>query len=159
MLGNLPESLCRLSNLQHLEFGSLVSLQKLDLPDAWLQSLPPRFGSLTNLQQLDLPGCLDIIDLPSSFGGLCSLHQLSLRSCKMLQSLPPSFGSLTKLQLLDLTSCERLRSLPNSFGGLIGLRHLHIDEALADQIPVALTSSSECTIERYCSEDNSDEEY
>ncbi|CAM9351083.1 unnamed protein product [Chrysoparadoxa australica] len=103
---SLPESLCGLKALQHLNLSWCYGLT----------TLPESLGCLKALQHLNLKGCKGLISLPESLGHLMALQHLDLEGCSGLTSLPKSLGDLTALQHLNLGWCKCLTSLPESLG-------------------------------------------
>ncbi|MHA1310625.1 MAG: leucine-rich repeat domain-containing protein [Candidatus Helarchaeota archaeon] len=113
---------CRLKNLPE-SFGSLKSLQELDLQDNQLTTLPDSFGNLKSLQTLRIHNN-KLENLPDSFGNLKSLQTLRIHNNK-LENLPESFGDLKSLQELEL-QYNQLTTLPDSFGNLKSLQELNL---------------------------------
>ncbi|XP_057827560.2 disease resistance protein RPV1 [Cryptomeria japonica] len=63
---SLPDELCHLKSLNHLDLNYCMELQ----------SLPNRFGNFTNLIHLDLTHCSSLETLPDSFSQLIQLQYL-----------------------------------------------------------------------------------
>jgi Leucine-rich repeat (LRR) protein len=120
-LSSLPESIGKLTKLQHFELG-----------DNNLRSLPDWIGRLKNLRGLSLYGN-NLTSLPESFGRLTKLEKLVLNQNE-LTSLPESIGNLTNLEKLDL-GWNKLTSLPESFGRLTNLRELWSNENKLTSLP------------------------
>jgi Leucine-rich repeat (LRR) protein len=85
-LASLPESLSRLSRLQHLSLnhcwgmivcpevvGQLLGLTWLDLSDNIFMQLPESLGGLSRLRRLDVSDCHYLLSLPT---GLSCMTQL-----------------------------------------------------------------------------------
>jgi internalin A len=143
-LGDLPESLGRLTQLQTLSLngnqltalpewlGQLTQLQGLSLHDNQLTSLPESLGKLTQLQGLSLHDN-QLTVLPEWLGRLTQLQGLSLDGNR-LTSLPESLGKLTQLQELSLDG-NQLTALPESLGKLSQLHRLYLDGHQLTSLP------------------------
>ncbi|KAH9289638.1 hypothetical protein KI387_033755, partial [Taxus chinensis] len=108
-LEELPESLCKLSSLKEL---GLTSCQKL-------KRLPAGFGELGRcLTTVDLSDCRSLQELPCDLEKLSSLKSLNLENCSSLLQLSESLGSLKSLTSLDIGECRSLSCLPRSIGDL-----------------------------------------
>ena len=85
-------------------FGNLPKLEKLDLRDNVLSSLPNSFAQLKNLQSLDLKAN-DLAQLPDGFQGLSSLKELnlSLNSKLNFETERSKFIQMKQLEFLDLS--------------------------------------------------------
>ncbi|KAL3680329.1 hypothetical protein R1sor_023285 [Riccia sorocarpa] len=115
---NLPES-----------FGSLSSLETLEVHNSGLLNLPRSFGFLRKLKSLTLE-LFHLTELTESFGDLHSLERLKLSCCEKLERLPESFGNLIRLEHLGIHVCPKLSALPETFGNLNALKVLEISYCL-----------------------------
>lgn len=134
-LSELPEDLA-VRNASGEREG-LVNLQKLELSNTGIRSLPPSLRrlkelkeikiansplaeldssihGLPKLEQLDLSGCTELRNYPLISQARAPLKKLILRDCSNLSSLPHDIHKLSQLQELDLRGCENLQSLPVS---------------------------------------------
>ncbi|WVZ83206.1 hypothetical protein U9M48_030376 [Paspalum notatum var. saurae] len=112
----IPEAICKLMDLVHLDLSQCINLRVL----------PQSFGKLHNLLFLDMSGCLNLVSLPESFCDLCCLEHLNLSSCHDLRELPLSLGNLQQLIILDMSNCHKIRSLPISLCSLLHLEDLNL---------------------------------
>jgi Leucine-rich repeat (LRR) protein len=119
-LTELPESL-----------GKLTQLQKLDLSNNQLTTLPDWLG-LSQVDKLNLSSN-QLITLPESVGQLRELKLLDL-SANQLKSLPNSIGQLRELKWLSL-SHNQLTRLPETMGNLVNLSNLYLGELLLEEFP------------------------
>ncbi|CAN6699490.1 unnamed protein product [Malus baccata var. baccata] len=123
-LRNLDLSWCRLSDDAFPKgFGSLISLQDLDLRGNDFHTLPSLSG-LSKLESLQLSYCNNLHTLPS-LNGLSKLESLRLSYCTNLHTLP-SLSGLSKLKSLRLSNCFNLHTLP-SLSDLSKLGSLWLD--------------------------------
>ena len=126
-LVSLPEEICKLTNLQHL-----------DLSNNKISTFPEAITNLTNLQYLDLRGN-DLNDLPETIVNLTNLQSLDLRGNSLVQ-IPKSIASLTNLQFLDLAG-NNLDEMIESFTlitSLKDLQYLDLDGNFFNEIPVTI---------------------
>jgi len=124
----LPESICHLRDLQHMQ-----------LQGNFLTRLPEDFGALTRLRVLNLSQN-QLVELPGNFGQLVALCFLYLQD-NSLTSLPESFGQLDALQHLNLEH-NRLRHLPDSFVHLTSLQVIRLDNNDLRHLPSGLDQLS-----------------
>ncbi|XP_059064281.1 disease resistance protein RUN1-like [Cryptomeria japonica] len=122
---SLPEELCDLQSLEHLE---------LDFFDH-LSSLPVRFGELTNLRYIKLNYCAELKELPVSFKHLIHLEFLGLSFCKKLKLRSDMLENITKLEILDLYSCEEVQELPSQITNQVSLKTLNTDKTSSRELP------------------------
>ncbi|KAL7225410.1 hypothetical protein ACSBR1_020728 [Camellia fascicularis] len=111
----LPDSICKLLNLQTLNLFMYMQLQ----------DLPKGIGKLINLRALYLTSyqsCLPEKELE----GLTSLQFLYIFHCKHLTSLSSGMQHLKALRTLVISHCPELTSLPSEMKYLIALETLHI---------------------------------
>ena len=83
------------------EIGNLANLNKLDLNESSISSLPGSIGQLQNLEELDLSSTIELQGLPDEIGNLANLNQLNL-SGSNISSLPGSIGQLQNLRVMTL---------------------------------------------------------
>ncbi|XP_048423050.1 LOW QUALITY PROTEIN: disease resistance protein RPV1-like [Pyrus x bretschneideri] len=108
-LRNLVLSSCRLSDDAFPKgFGSLISLQHLDLSQNDFHTLPSLSG-LSKLESLQLSYCIYLRTLPS-LSGLSQLRTLVLNNCYAIHTLP-SLSDLSKLESLRLGFCSELHTI------------------------------------------------
>lgn len=138
-LKELPESLAG-TNASG-EHEGLVNLQRLQLEETGITSLPASIATLQNLkrlqvrhspllavapaihqmpklEELDFQGCTALRNYPPIFGGSAPLKRLNLKDCSNLRTLPLDIHNLTQLEELDLRGCNNLSRLPSSIGRL-----------------------------------------
>ncbi|XP_076938775.1 plant intracellular Ras-group-related LRR protein 9-like [Bidens hawaiensis] len=86
-------------------------VERIDLSQRRLPSIPEAFGRLRMLISLDLSNN-QLEDIPDSIAGLENLEELYVSS-NLLESLPDSIGLLLKLKILNVSS-NKLTSLPDN---------------------------------------------
>jgi Leucine-rich repeat (LRR) protein len=130
-------------------FGSLTSLEELNISGARLKSLPESFGNLHSLKFLNINSS-ELETLPESFGKLHTLETLHISSSRLALSgevlngfpalkemsiqggdpLVNTIGTLSKLEKLTLQmegqNGPGLLVLPGSFGKLCNLHELNL---------------------------------
>ncbi|CAL5405348.1 unnamed protein product [Camellia sinensis] len=89
----------------------LESLERLDLNDCNLKSIPTTICHIYSLQSLDLSGN-NIESLPASMNKLSNLVCLYLNGCKRLQELPELSSDIRNIDANDCTSLRTILSLP-----------------------------------------------
>ncbi|MEE6498580.1 hypothetical protein FKM82_003165 [Ascaphus truei] len=147
LLTSLPQELCGLSNLCHLDLSfnrltelpscitSLSCLSALLLCYNQLRTLPDAIGSLKNLTFLSVTSnCLT--ELPASIGQLRSLEKLNL-SENELGSLPEEIGGLQGCIDLDLSG-NCLKELPETLCHLLSLQQIHLHSNLLAAVSAGL---------------------
>ncbi|GLJ34183.1 hypothetical protein SUGI_0687060 [Cryptomeria japonica] len=112
---NLPDEICSLQSLEHLELPWCL----------WLCSLPAAFGDLTNLLYLDM-SCSGLRELPVSFKHLINLEYLNLSICKILNLRSDTLENITKLKYLSLNHCHQLQQLPHQVTNQASLKELYL---------------------------------
>ncbi|XP_047316847.1 plant intracellular Ras-group-related LRR protein 9-like [Impatiens glandulifera] len=106
-----------------LKDSSGTRIQRIDLSNRKLRSLPEAFGRFSQLLVLNLStNQLEI--LPDSIGGLTNLEELDLSS-NLMETLPDSIGLLLNLKLLNASS-NKLVSLPDSISNCSSLSTLDV---------------------------------
>ncbi|XP_026084966.1 p53-induced death domain-containing protein 1-like [Carassius auratus] len=149
LLSSLPDSVCSLSLLVHLDLSfnrlsslppcllSLSRLSELLLCHNRLLGLPEGLGALVSLRRVSVLGNR-LVDLPRGLGLLCRLEELDV-SFNQLERLPDELGQLQDLQKLELSN-NRLRALPETLGSLRSLRQLVIQSNDLRTVPECLHS-------------------
>ncbi|KAL3690367.1 hypothetical protein R1sor_016676 [Riccia sorocarpa] len=129
-------------------FGTLTSLERLDLSCKTMECFPYVFGCFSTLEYLriscpslpELPitvgnfiqlrtlwiGPTELQSLPDSVGQLSQLEELTIVDCNHLTTLPESLGHLQRLIRLQVCWCRILKNLPESVGNLSSLRFLDL---------------------------------
>lgn len=154
-LTQIPESLCQLSALWHLNLlgnrlkslpqaiGQLTQLEELNLTSNELRALPQSISQLSQLRILRLSrNALE--SLPKTFGKLAQLEELNLAH-NQLTSLPESFGFLSNLRDVKFIG-NQLVDLPESFGHLSELRHLDLSHHLLTEMPESIGKLSKLQV-------------
>lgn len=88
-LKELPESICKLKNLEYLN----LSYSSIEL-------LPESIFYLQNLQMLLLKFCYELYKLPEGLRYMRSLRLLDITSCHSLRYLPSGIKAITKMRRL-----------------------------------------------------------
>lgn len=120
-LTRVPESMCR-----------LVNLQELDIKNNRLTSLPKDIGKCRFLRILALSNN-NLKELPSTIGQLSLLEELNLHQNELV-SLPEEICQLKNLKCLYLGK-NQLKSLPNNFGKLDDLLELDLSDCQLTTLP------------------------
>lgn len=94
-----------------LENGEKNGVERVELSEKKLKTLPDAFGRLASVVSLNL-SCNELKALPDSIAGLENLEEFFLSS-NQLESLPDSIGLLLKLKILDVSS-NQLKAFPDS---------------------------------------------
>ena len=92
LIGQIPESFCKLSQL------TLLSLSNNQLSG----HIPHSLGSLLQLSELRLDGNQLTGSIPESLGNLKNLTRLSLEKNQLKGAIPISFGNLANVTVLSL---------------------------------------------------------
>ncbi|XP_028755816.1 putative disease resistance RPP13-like protein 1 [Neltuma alba] len=119
---SLPDSICKLFNLQTLKLCSCSSLEML----------PSDTKDLVNLRYLDLSSSRKIVSLPDSLCELYNLQTLRLGYCYSLKMLPRDMQDLVNLRHLDVVGTS-LKEMPRGLGSLKELKILSEYVVGADQ--------------------------
>ncbi|KAF7147534.1 hypothetical protein RHSIM_Rhsim03G0042500 [Rhododendron simsii] len=131
---NLPNTLCKLLNLQYLDlsgsyvpqlpedFCKLISLRFLGLTTTLTRLPKEGIGRLTSLRTLFFYYCFNLESLGEGIEHLSCLRDLSIQRCSKLVSLTAGFRHLTSLERLEIRDCESLNLLDDD--DLKGLRSL-----------------------------------
>ncbi|CAM9649862.1 unnamed protein product [Ectocarpus sp. 4 AP-2014] len=140
--GEMPESLCNLYSLQHLNLsynfglrgwipeglGDLIKLKTLHLYSALLTgAIPESLGQLHSLEELFLHGNRLTGEIPPSLGNLKSLRKLFLNSNDLVGTVPPELGRLSSLDTLNLSWNNLHGEVPASVKNLQNLQLLSIE--------------------------------
>eukprot|EP00904_Undaria_pinnatifida_P007505 jgi/Undpi1/3885/HiC_scaffold_16.g07253.m1 len=115
--GEMPESLCNLYCLQHLNLSYNSGLR------GWI---PEGLGDLSNLKTLHLYSALLTGAIPDSLGQLFSLEELFLHGNHLSGQIPASLGNLKCLRKLFLNSNELVGPVPPELGRLSSLDTLNL---------------------------------
>jgi hypothetical protein len=117
----LPNSFCKLVNLQTLHLGrcdqlvelprgvnGLVNLMWLDLTTQQKYSFRRGFAGWSSLVFLQLDNCLELTSLTDEIGNLAALREIRIFNCPKLASLPSALRQLSTLQRLFINNCAEL---------------------------------------------------
>ena len=119
----LPDEICLLANLRHLDLrllslsslpealGDLSALTSFYLAHASVTALPESIGRLANLGALRISKCALLATLPDSLTQLTSLVYLELNELPSLAKLPKGMGALPALAAFDFPDCEELADI------------------------------------------------
>ncbi|CAM9849753.1 unnamed protein product, partial [Pylaiella littoralis] len=128
--GEMPESLCNLYCLQHLNLSYNFGLR------GWI---PEGLGDLLNLKTLHLYSALLTGAIPESLGQLHSLEELFLHGNRLTGEIPPSLGNLKSLRKLFLNSNDLVGPVPPELGRLSSLDTLNLSwNDLRGEVPVSV---------------------
>ncbi|KAJ9552388.1 hypothetical protein OSB04_016433 [Centaurea solstitialis] len=108
---HLPDSICTLKHLKHLELNPCWLLEKL----------PEDLGQLECLEKLILSECVFLRDIPDSICKIKRLKYFRLYCCIGVEKLPEDLGRLKCLKELNIEGTN-IRHLPQSIFELKGLR-------------------------------------
>ncbi|KAH9289821.1 hypothetical protein KI387_033938, partial [Taxus chinensis] len=123
-MNSLPDELCQLKFLNHLDLRFCQELK----------SLPDRFGDLTNLRHLDLGHCRNMKALPDSFNQLIQLQYLCLDNCDSLTVSENILRNIRTLQYLDLESLC-VERLPTHITSQTFLKNLRVSSPILQVLP------------------------
>ncbi|GMN70042.1 hypothetical protein TIFTF001_039086 [Ficus carica] len=106
----LPDSICKLQNLQTLLLDRRSELEELPRDMSNLMTALPRWlqGAAQTLQLLHIKGCPELVALPEWLPNLTSLQTLGIVGCPKLSSLPEGLQQITCLTHLGIKDCKTL---------------------------------------------------
>ncbi|MED6152253.1 hypothetical protein PIB30_090152 [Stylosanthes scabra] len=163
ILEKLPDSICKLQNLQSLNLGNynkihtlpknmknLISLQYLFLRVKATSLSSMNIECFQQLKFLYLYNCSELVSIPSAVGRLTTLNKLLIYWCHNLVSFEDeeeegkehvALHNLN-LQLFDIIGAEKLEALPNWFERATKLRYLRIRRTSLKSLPTRLPMAS-----------------
>jgi leucine-rich repeat protein SHOC2 len=139
-LTSLPADFTKLQNLRELaihdnatlDFAAVLSLlakipalERLDLAETDLQTLPAEIGGLVNLKEL-LLWHNELKTLPEEIGELQKLEWINL-AMNSVETLPAGMGKLRRLTHLDLSQ-NGLKSVPGAVFEMPSLKSLDLSK-------------------------------
>ena len=131
--GNLPNTIGRLTELNHLEMQSNVGATKV-------MPVPEGLGNLTKLTQLKIYNKRWAGNIPSSIGNLAPLEELYLSDNYLSGPIPSTLGNLTSLTQAHLDNRGLAGPIPESLGNLASLTNLTLGNgSLTGRIPASLS--------------------
>ncbi|CAH1416309.1 unnamed protein product [Lactuca virosa] len=144
----LPDSICMLKHLKHLnlkscrlleelpkDLGQVECLEKLSLLSTGIRRLPDSICMLRRLRSLKVRSCLLLEEVPDDIGQIACLEKLNLLSAR-IRCLPDSICMLKHLKSLELESCMLLEKLPEDLGKLECLEKLILTKCISlEDIP------------------------
>ncbi|MBS0604618.1 MAG: leucine-rich repeat domain-containing protein [Verrucomicrobia bacterium] len=113
----------KMGSLLKLYQEELESIEKLDLSNLGLHTLPKEIDLLVNLKTLDLSRNR-LTDLPDEIGNLKKLTVLDLNKNR-LTALPSGVCNLSSLESLT-ACCNRIAEIPQEIGDLVNLKTLFL---------------------------------
>eukprot|EP00850_Spirogloea_muscicola_P005856 SM000027S09637 [mRNA] locus=s27:466883:468620:- [translate_table: standard] len=143
----VPESLCELTNLTHLNLGEnqlellpvalgdLVSLTTLDVHSNKLRELPESLGSLVCLTALDFQKNF-VEELPWTIANCRQLQRIN-GDFNNIKALPEGLGQLSNLERLTL-HLNQIERLPTTIGEMTALTHLDVHFNHLEAVPDAI---------------------
>ena len=131
--GNLPNTVGKLTELNHLEMQSPVA------PNI-IMPVPEGLGNLTKLTYLGIYANRWVGEIPSNLGSLTLLEELYIDSNYLTGPLPSTLGNLTSLTSMLLGNAGLTGPIPESLGNLTSLTKLTIIQngSLTGHIPASL---------------------
>lgn len=156
--GEIPEFICDIKNLTHLDLSNNIipgkfptalyscsQLVYLDLSQNLLVgSIPADVDRLRNLNLLDLSGNNFTGDIPPAIGNLTALKSLHLEANLFNGTFPAEIGNLSNLETLGMSyNGFSPAAIPAEFGNLRNLKFLWLARAnLIGEIPETFASLS-----------------
>ncbi|PIN25577.1 Leucine-rich repeat protein [Handroanthus impetiginosus] len=150
----IPEFICSLEKIQHLNLGyssflgpiphCLANLSKLQFLDLNRNQLHETSGldwlsSFESLEYLDLSeNNLHGIIIPQALGNLTYLSHIYFTQCGLKVRIPDALGKLTSLSNFDLSQNSLEGKFPDALGKLTFLSHLDLSYNNLEGIPDAL---------------------
>lgn len=123
-----------------LPFGSIPSLESLEVDFQLMGRLPQGIGRLSNLRKLHLKG--KMATLPKTLYRLTKLIDLTLESGR-LKAIPKEIALLSELRRFNLHA-PWVRSLPKSLWNLEHLQHLTAGNSLDPYFKMAAPPDDSC---------------
>ncbi|MED6182567.1 hypothetical protein PIB30_029560 [Stylosanthes scabra] len=164
ILEKLPDSICKLQNLQSLNLHGynnihtlpknmkyLISLQYLFLTVKATSLSSMNIGCFQQLKFLYLDDCSKLVSMPSAVGRLTTLNTLMIHFCSNLVSFEDEEEEGKEhvtavhnlnLQLFDIKGLYKLKALPNWLERATKLRYLTIIGAIIKSFPARLPMAS-----------------
>ncbi|KAH9288952.1 hypothetical protein KI387_033069, partial [Taxus chinensis] len=150
-LRNLPQEICYLQSLEHLDLRGCASLQCLptEFGDLrMLRMLPVSFKQLIHLKYINLQYCSHLYFTSANtdiLKNMTKLEYLNFDGCSKVEELPllPFQGALRELRLDWMGS---LREIPGSIGELSKLQVLKIGSPNLESLPTSLGNLSSLTM-------------
>ncbi|GLJ27319.1 hypothetical protein SUGI_0536140 [Cryptomeria japonica] len=115
---SLPEELCLLQSLEHLD---LIMCGELS-------SLPNSMGNLRNLRHLNLRLCRKLGRLPDSCKELMLLQHLELTGCSNITFGVDIRENMSNLEFLSFSKCDQIEELPHHIINQVSLKSLYLEE-------------------------------
>lgn len=144
---DFPLAVCRLGSLERLdisnvgltslppEIGDLTNLKFLVLSNNKLKSIPAEYGDLVNLEAIYLDHN-ELTSLPTEISRLQNTVHVSLEN-NALKSLPEEITQLRNVENVNL-SYNQLTELPGSIGNMRRLNYLMVSHNQLSSLPDSL---------------------